>query len=517
MTTPTASTTTTTPTESTVTTTTTVTGPTTTVTGHPTTTINGQSTTVVTGTTTVTVQPTNETATTFTTVTPTPTTTTAASTTTVTTTVPSTTTVTTTVPATTTVTATTTVAGPTTTVLGATTTVFGQGTTTYTTNTVSTATATPTATTTVTVTAPTRTVTLDAYTSTVTATSAVTNTVTTVTCFCSGTLIRIERDGMSVDVAVEALQVGDSAVTPSGMRRPIRWIGQRHVRCDTHPSPRKVWPVRVRAGAFGAGLPEADLWLSPGHALCLADTLVPVRGLIDGERVTQVERAEVSYWHVEVEGHDVLLANGMPAESYLDTGNRRFFGEDGVVELHFDEDPEPGWDGTGTCLPLIESGPRLSAIRTLYGLGRAGAGAALGPAPIGVHLVADDTTILPYRAGENEMCFVIPTGTADLRLVSPRFNVDGDLRRLGVILSGLAVSDGSGWREIPLDHPFLYAGFHDLEREGERSWRWTDGDGHLAGTLWAGLAGPVLLRANGQFAGLLRPAADPAVLARRAA
>ena len=327
-------------------------------------------------------------------------------------------------------------------------------------------------------------------------------------CFCTGTLIRTARDGVEADVAVEALAVGDMVVTASGAHRPIRWIGHRRTRCDTHPEPRKVWPVRVRAGTFGEGLPYADLWLSPGHALCLDGCLVPVRGLLDGERISQVERAEVTYWHVELDSHDVLIANGMPAESYLDTGNRRGFSNaheviDGAATLlHFSEDAAPSYDGTGYCLPLVEAGARLTDIRARYGLGRPALRDARD-ANVAAHLVADGAVTLPCLAGENELRFLLPAEVSEARLVTPSFAATApDVRRLGVIVSSLAVSDGAGWQEIALDDRGLFAGFHDVEREGDRAWRWTSGEAHLAASLWAGLDGPLLLRLTGVFVGL---------------
>ena len=317
-------------------------------------------------------------------------------------------------------------------------------------------------------------------------------------CFVTGTRIRTERG----EVAVEHLAVGDRALTASGEARAIRWIGHRLTDCDAHPEPRKAWPVRVAAGTFGAGLPYADLWLSPAHALCLDGSLVPVRGLIDGDRIAQVERAEVTYWHVELDDHDVLLANGLPAESYLDTGNRVGFDNAGSSLLPFDEDPAPGYDGAGHCLPLVESGPRLSALRARFGLGRPVDGAAVAVASA-VHLVADGAVLAPCLASANELRFLVPAGVADLRLVSPSFSAGGgDVRRLGVIIGALALSDGSGWQEVPLDAPALYAGFHALEGNADGAWRWTDGAGHLAPALLPAPAGPVLLRLRGVFAGL---------------
>ena len=71
--------------------------------------------------------------------------------------------------------------------------------------------------------------------------------------------------------------------------------------------------------------------LSPGHAVCVnavGEVFIPIDHLINGATITQVEADEVTYWHVELESHDVLLAEGLGCESYMDTGNRAFFGRE---------------------------------------------------------------------------------------------------------------------------------------------------------------------------------------------
>jgi hypothetical protein len=142
-----------------------------------------------------------------------------------------------------------------------------------------------------------------------------------VPCFVSGTRIRTTRG----EVAVEDLRAGDLAVTSSGKARPIVWIGHRRIE---RPAP-EAWPVRVMAGAFGDNLPVRDLFLSSGHAVCVdmaGEVFVPVGQLVNGSTIDWVEVPEVTYWHVELESHDVLLAEGMPCESFMDAGNGAFFG-----------------------------------------------------------------------------------------------------------------------------------------------------------------------------------------------
>ena len=134
---------------------------------------------------------------------------------------------------------------------------------------------------------------------------------------------------------VEALRIDDRVrLARSSDVTPIVWVGHRTVDCTLHPKPHTVWPVRICAGAFGPGLPSRDLWLSPDHAVFVDDVLIPVKYLINGEalpsgatRGTIVQHPvdKVTYYHIELPAHDILLAEGLPAESLLDTGDRSIF------------------------------------------------------------------------------------------------------------------------------------------------------------------------------------------------
>jgi hypothetical protein len=177
-------------------------------------------------------------------------------------------------------------------------------------------------------------------------------------CVAAGTLIETVQGA----VLVEALSVGNGVRTLLGGSGRIVWIGKRAVNCALHPKPEMVWPVRIAVGAFGENVPVRDLWLSPDHAVYVDGILVPVKLLINGTSIAQMPVAEVTYYHVELPRHDVLLAEGLPVESYLDTNGRaNFTNGGGLVALH----PEftPGiWEELG-CARLVVAGPALEAAR----------------------------------------------------------------------------------------------------------------------------------------------------------
>jgi hypothetical protein len=78
----------------------------------------------------------------------------------------------------------------------------------------------------------------------------------------------------------------------------------------------------VSVGAFAPGCPDRDLYLSPDHAVLVDGVLIPVCYLVNGTMIVQEPRDSVTYWHVELSEHAVICAEGVAAESYLDTGNR---------------------------------------------------------------------------------------------------------------------------------------------------------------------------------------------------
>ena len=138
-------------------------------------------------------------------------------------------------------------------------------------------------------------------------------------CFLEGTRILTAAG----EIEVERLRPGALVFSIlHGKLLPITWIGHRKLSIAS--------PVRVCADAFAPGRPHRDLWLSPDHAVYIDGVLVPVRYLVNGATIAQHQCEEVIYYHIELAEHGVLLAEGLPAESYLDTGNRAAFANTGA-------------------------------------------------------------------------------------------------------------------------------------------------------------------------------------------
>jgi collagen type I/II/III/V/XI/XXIV/XXVII alpha len=176
--------------------------------------------------------------------------------------------------------------------------------------------------------------------------------ITTTACFAEGT--RIATAGG--ESAVERLVPGMRVQLADGGIAPVAWIGHRRIDCERHPRPDAVWPVEIAPHAFGLGRPARTLRLSPDHAVFVDGVLIPVRYLLNGATVAQRKVAHVTYYHVELPAHAVLLAEGMPAESYLDTGNRAAFANGGTT-MHMHADFARGVWATRSCARLVTAGP----------------------------------------------------------------------------------------------------------------------------------------------------------------
>jgi Hint domain len=106
--------------------------------------------------------------------------------------------------------------------------------------------------------------------------------------------------------------------------------------------------------------------LSPDHAVYVGDVLIPVKHLINDRTVRQLPVAQVTYYHLELAAHDVLLAEGLPAESFLDMKDRSNYANGpGPVRLYPDFSARM-WEAFG-CARLVVIGPKLTAARALVG------------------------------------------------------------------------------------------------------------------------------------------------------
>jgi len=321
-------------------------------------------------------------------------------------------------------------------------------------------------------------------------------------CFCPGTMILTARG----EIPVEQLQIGDFLPCLVGQQmRQIKWIGHRATDIARHPNQASVRPIRVLAHAFGPQLPRQDLRLSPQHAIYLkpgsdAGVLVPVRHLINGITIYPEDVPSTVYYHIELASpdgapiHDVIFANGMPCETYLDTGNRAAFDNGGPsVMLH------PNFEGQvpphQAAAKQVESGPELVAIHARMRDQFTSAGFTTTRDP-GLTLIVDGAVVIGHQS-QFAYRFVLPKGAKKARLISNQFVPSQvypnsiDCRALGTAIKHIKL-DGT---PVELNDPRLSTGW----LPPEENWRWTTGDATIDVT---GAKGLQITRLAARWAGL---------------
>lgn len=164
-----------------------------------------------------------------------------------------------------------------------------------------------------------------------------------VPCFTAGTLIRTAEG----ERPVEDLALGDLVWTRDNGLQPIRWIGRRVLRPAELAAQPNLRPIRIKAGALGAGQPARDLVVSPQHRILVrsaiavrmfgaAEVLVAAKQLLSlpGIEIDEAAR-DVTYLHLMFDHHEVLVSNGAETESlYPGPVALAALGEAAAAEIH---------------------------------------------------------------------------------------------------------------------------------------------------------------------------------------
>ena len=301
-----------------------------------------------------------------------------------------------------------------------------------------------------------------------------------VACFLPGTRIATPTG----EVAVERLAAGDQVLTHRGEARTVTWIGSGKVLA---PRGRRsaATPVIVRKSALAENVPNRDLRITKGHSIYVDNVLIPAEFLINHRSILWDDLArEVTFYHIELSVHDVLLANGAPAESYRDDGNRWMFRN---ANTGWNQSPKP------PCAPVMTGGPAVDKVwRRLLD--------RCGPCPSpkltddpDLHLLVDGVRITGRQRSNGISVFRLPTSPdtgrhTGIRIVSraaaqDELGLARDPRLLGVAISRIVLWQGQLARVIEADDACLNNGFHGFEPDGRL--RWTDGNGELPADLFS--------------------------------
>jgi hypothetical protein len=245
------------------------------------------------------------------------------------------------------------------------------------------------------------------------------------------------------------------------------------------------------AGALADGVPARDLWVSPEHALHIDGALAPARLLANGATIAQADSVEqLEYFNIELEAQDIIFAEGMPAESFVDCDNRFMFQNAGEFAALYPGDDRTPWQ---FCAPRLEAGAaELTAIRAVLFERAEALGYRLTDDP-DLHLIIDGEVVRAQAVAEEVYSFAIPAGSGAMWLAS-RSAVPAeveaasqDRRRLGVLVKRIMLREDDLRTEIGHAHSSLRDGFH----EDEKGQRWTDGMARLPDELLRPFTGEV--------------------------
>lgn len=170
---------------------------------------------------------------------------------------------------------------------------------------------------------------------------------------CDGCLLRgtpiLTVDGYR---KIEELAVGDLLPTMFGGIRPIQWISHYSIKKSdpSKPWPKDARPVRIARSALAPNVPQADLYVTQAHGVFIDGVLVSAEYLVNDATITLCEASEsqeLEFFHVKLETHDVIYAEGAPVETLLSV-------DESAVNFadYFRMYGVPTGDGA-PCLPML--------------------------------------------------------------------------------------------------------------------------------------------------------------------
>jgi hypothetical protein len=289
-------------------------------------------------------------------------------------------------------------------------------------------------------------------------------TLTDVTCFVAGTKILTSRG----ERPVESLRIGDSVKTLHAGEQKIKWIGTRSYDGRFIARNKAARPICIKQNAIDRNVPARDLFVSPGHAICIDGVLVHAARLVNGVSVCHAAAVDnVTYYHIELESHEIIFAENCAAETFLGEAFRQQFQNAAVYALLYPGESAP----EATCLPRLDGGFQLQAIQQRIAA-RAGIEMPAPPVPGPLRGYVDQAGPTICSGWVQDVC--APEAPVCLDIT-----VDG--RTIGRVLANEYRADlyaaglGSGYHGFALHLPAGIAGRVDAVRTADRSvLTWTE-------------------------------------------
>lgn len=316
-------------------------------------------------------------------------------------------------------------------------------------------------------------------------------------CFTPETRIATPRG----EVRMRDLRVGHLVLCQGigGLAQPIKWIGKVQAEIARHPRPERVRPILIKAGALEDGVPARDLRVSPDHAILRGIVLVPARLLLNGVTIVQEQDwPQITYYHLELPRHSIVIADGAPAESWLDDGRRAQFSNSGVMVRFVDFEGACASRGL-TCFPVLRDEQSTAPLRASLAARARDLGFQEVDEP-DLRLRIGEIGLKSHRAGPGRYVFRLNAEAASAAqriglALSSRVSTETAAvgRQLGAAISGLTLRAGGLSVSIGAGDPRLRSirglGAPEAPPPGLRGGlrRWMEGLVRLPPALLAGL------------------------------
>jgi len=180
---------------------------------------------------------------------------------------------------------------------------------------------------------------------------------------------RREAGGDALDILSDIINIryGDTRRMANASPHLIELNAQVFTFCTD------ILPVCIKAGALDVRVPARDLWISPHHAMFIDGVLIEARDLVNGISIVQAEQIEqVDYFHVELDTHDVIVAQGALSETFVDDDSRGMFHNVHEFDALY---PDAARQPARYYAPRLEGGYEVEAVRRRIAL-RAGRAAS---------------------------------------------------------------------------------------------------------------------------------------------
>ncbi len=154
-------------------------------------------------------------------------------------------------------------------------------------------------------------------------------------CYLAGTLIET-TNGLKT---IEKIEVGDLIYTYKGtikIPKPVIWIGSGYHNVQANqPDDIAGYAIHIIKNALADYVPYKDMFITPEHCLYIDGKFIPARMLVNNHSIYyDYSKSKYTYYHLELEEHGVINADGALSESFLNTNNHQnFYNPKKVIKL----------------------------------------------------------------------------------------------------------------------------------------------------------------------------------------